>query len=146
MKETNKWEDIKSDFPYKDILYLEHPTSKKHPRQPMTSRAAQFSPFAALTGYEDAVKEVARYTSKKKELEEEEKEKLDEEIKKIKKDEQIKVTYFVKDKKKEGGEYQKIIGLYQKIDTYHSLLELDHKRKIPLSDIVKITRIPTQED
>ena len=61
--------------PYDDIINLPHPTSERHPRMPMAARAAQFSPFAALTGYEDAVHETARLTSSRAELTEEEKSK-----------------------------------------------------------------------
>ena len=60
--------------PYDDIINLPHPTSERHPRMPMAARAAQFSPFAALTGYEDDVHETARLTSSRAELTEEEKE------------------------------------------------------------------------
>ncbi len=59
--------------PYDDIIDLPHPTSERHPRMPMANRAAQFSPFAALSGYDDAVKETARLTDGKIELTEEEK-------------------------------------------------------------------------
>ena len=148
MKEIDKWEDIKNDFPYIDILYLEHPTSKKHPRQSRESRAGQFSPFAALTGYGEAVKEVSRYTSKKIELEEEEKQKLDEIIQKIKnnrEDNMIKITYFEKDKKKDGGKYKESKGVFHKVDTYRGYLELKDKTKIGIQDIVKIEIIDTQE-
>ena len=74
MKEMDKSVDIEDDFPYKDILYLEHPTSLNHPRMSLINRAGQFSPFAALTGYEDKVKETARYTDTEIYLSEDEEE------------------------------------------------------------------------
>ena len=74
MREMDKLVDIEDDFPYKDILYLEHHTSLNHPRMSNMNRAAQFSPFAALTGYEDKVKETARYTENEIYLDEEKKE------------------------------------------------------------------------
>ena len=147
MIETDKWEDIKNDFPYLDILYLEHPTSKKHPRQSLSSRAGQFAPFAALTGYEEGVAEVVRHTSKKIDLTEEEKEKLDIALKIINSDKNtmFKVTYFVKDKRKKGGKYLTTINTLNKIDTYNKQLVLSNKERIPLKDIVKIDIITTQE-
>ena len=76
MKETDKSVDTKDKFPYLDILYLKHPDPKNHKRMSKEARAGQFSPFAALTGYEEKVKETARLTDKKIELEEEEKQEL----------------------------------------------------------------------
>ena len=67
----DKLVDIEDNFPYSDILYLEHYTSKNHPRMSSINRAAQFSPFAALTGYEDKVKETVRYTDTEIYLDEE---------------------------------------------------------------------------
>ena len=147
MKETNKWEDTKNDFPYEDILYLEHPTSKKHPRMERSQRAGQFSPFAALTGYDEQVKETARLTDKKIELEESAKEKLDEVLQQILKtnQRQIKVIYFVKDKTKQGGSYQEKKGEFKKVDTYHNMIIFTDKTKISIQDIVKIEIINTQE-
>jgi len=148
LKEIDKWEDIKNDFPYLDILYLDHPTSKKHPRQPMASRAGQFSPFAALTGYEDAVKETARYTDHKLELEEEAKQKLDETIHLLQTNqfqEEVKITHFQKDKRKQGGKYLESFGKIKKIDVLKGFIELYNKEKILIQDIVKIEIIDTQE-
>lgn len=148
MKEIDKWEDIKNDFPYLDILYLEHPTSKNHPKQSREARAGQFSPFAALTGYGDAVKEVSRYTSERLELDEEEKEKLDEVLQIIKKKQneiRIKIMYFKKDKQKDGGEYLDTTGIFHKIDSYNGYLQLMDKTRIPTQDIVKIEIIDIQE-
>ena len=76
MKETDKSVDIGAKFPYLDILYLEHPEPKNHKRMSREARAGQFSPFAALTGYDEQVKETARLTSKKIDLDDEEKEQL----------------------------------------------------------------------
>ncbi|MBP5678830.1 MAG: YolD-like family protein [Bacilli bacterium] len=147
MKEIDKWEDTKSSFPYEDILDLEHPTSRNHPRLPMDTRAGQFSPFAALTGYEEGISETTRYTSQKKELTEEEKNKLDEVIKEIKRNNNppIQITYFVKDKRKKGGSYQTVEGTIQKINLYQNKLELQNGIKIPIEDIVKIEMIPVPE-
>lgn len=140
MKEIDKWEDIKNSFPYLDILEKEPPISKKHPKQPMEARAAQFSPFAALTGYEDAIKEVSRYTEEKISLEEEAKNELDQELQKIEQRTRAKITivYFEKDPRKKGGKYKEIQGIFQKIDREKRILFLEDKTKISLEDIVKI--------
>ena len=94
---------------YEDILFLEHPTSLRHPRMSVQNRAAQFAPFAALTGYEEALGETARQTSQRIVLDEDSKENLDRKLQWLlaHKEEQIKVqiTYFIEDTKKEGGRY-----------------------------------------
>ena len=76
-KERAMFNQSNQKSPYEDIIHLPHPTSQKHPRMERAARAAQFMPFRALTGYEDAVAETARLTDRRIELEEEEKEVLD---------------------------------------------------------------------
>lgn len=94
---------------YDDMLHLPHPTSQKHPRMPISDRAAQFSPFAALTGHEAAVKETARLTDQKIELDESKKAILDAKlqmiVEQIKSQPIVTITYFVPDEKKAGGAY-----------------------------------------
>ena len=108
------------------------------------SRAAQFAPFAALVGYEDAVEETARLTTKRIELNEEEKNILDMKLQMLKEQmhvqiyPEISVMYFVPDLKKEGGKYIKISGTIKKIDEYKQLLILDDKTQIPISEIISI--------
>ncbi len=143
MKEINKLEDIKNKNPYEDIINLPHPTSKRHPRQPMEARAAQFSPFAALTGFSDEIKETERITRKEITLTEESLERLDQILNELEpsKKATIKVTYFLKDQKKTGGTYQEITGTLKKIDTYKKIIEIQDKIQIPIKDIVNIERI-----
>ena len=124
MKETDKSVDIGDKFPYLDILYLEHPEPKNHKRMSREARAGQFSPFAALTGYDEQVKETARLTSKKIDLDDEEKE--------------ITVTFFIPDLKKSGGKYQDKTGIVRKIDLYNNKLIFKDKTKINIEDIVNI--------
>ena len=92
---------------YEDIINMEHPTSKRHPRMTVYNRAAQFSPFAALTGHEEALKETARITDNKIELDENVKRELDYKLQQIlnKNDsiQNVQITYFKKDENKEGG-------------------------------------------
>ena len=103
---------------YSDILHLPHPVSEKHPRMPMQDRAAQFSPFAALTGYEEAIYETGRLTEEKTELGEEEKAILDRKqrllLEKLDEFPALTVTYFVPDEKKSGGAYIRKAGNLKK--------------------------------
>ena len=135
---------MKSTGKYEDIINLPHHISKKHPQMTMESRAAQFAPFAALVGYEDAVEETARLPTKRIELNEEEKNILDMKLQMLKEQmhvqiyPEISVMYFVPDLKKEGGKYIKISGTIKKIDEYKQLLILDDKTQIPISEIISI--------
>ena len=142
MREMDKLVDIEDDFPYKDILYLDHHTSLNHPRMSNMNRAAQFSPFAALTGYEDKVKETARYTENEIYLDEEKKEiirnKLNIIEEKINDKVTVNITYFVKDKRKNGGEFKNIIGIIKKIDNYNNEIIFTDKNKIKLDNIIDI--------
>ena len=149
MKETDKSEDIRDKFPYEDILYEEHPTSKKHPRQSMEARAGQFSPFAALTGYGENIKETERTTEEEQYLEEDKKEKLDEVLQILRQSpekEQVAVTYFIKDTKKKGGSYSEKRGIYKRVDSYKGTFDFQDKTKIPIKDIVKIEILSTKEE
>ena len=115
---------------YRDIIDLPHPTSARHPRMPKADRAAQFAPFSALTGYDDAVGEAARLTEGRVVLDENAKEILDLKQKilteMIDSQPKISVTHFVADQKKSGGKYQTYVGQLYAIDDYEkSLLFLD---------------------
>ena len=107
---------------YDDIINLERPVSLKHPHMPVSDRAAQFAPFAALTGYDDAIDETGRYTDNMAELSEDAKELLDRKqtflLHIIDEKPEITVTYFVPDAKKSGGEYKQISGKLKAIDEY----------------------------
>lgn len=105
-----------------------------------TERAAQFAPFAALTGYDDAVDEAARVVDKKIELSEDEKEELDRKIKEIQNspNTEITVTYFTADKNKNGGIYRTTRGFIEKIDENERFIILSTKEKIPIDDIPNI--------
>lgn len=105
---------------YKDMLRLPHPVSSTHPRMSLQDRAAQFSPFAALTGYEDALKETARLTDHFVELDEDRKQEIDRQIgylqQHMREELTVKITYFVPDTRKNGGAYNTLEGYVQKID------------------------------
>ena len=127
---------------YDDIINLPHHVSVKHPRLSKEQRAAQFAPFAALTGYGDAIKETARINEDRIELDEEEKKKIDNKIlelkNKINDKPKVTITFFVPDTKKSGGEYVTIIGNLKRIDEYNKLLILEDKKKISIKDIIEI--------
>lgn len=109
---------------YDDIINLQNPTSPTHPRMSLYDRAAQFSPFAALTGHEEAIAETARLTEEKMELSEDEAERLNEKLREVqrhlKTDEVVPVamTYFEPDEKKSGGTYVSRTGNVKRIDEY----------------------------
>lgn len=105
---------------YEDMLYLPHPVSPTHPRMPLQDRAAQFSPFAALTGYDDALRETARLTERFVELDEDGKQEIDRQIGYLQQHPKdtipVRITYFVPDAKKDGGAYCTLEGCVYKID------------------------------
>ena len=127
---------------YDDIIHLPHHRSKKHAPMPLIDRAAQFSPFAALTGHDAAIKETARLTDRKIELDEYEIAVLDEKLQKIK--EQLKVypevtlTYFQPDIRKDGGEYVTVTERVKKIDEYAKAMVMEDDTRILIEDIIEI--------
>ena len=136
--------------PYDDILHLPHPTSKRHPRMPIADRAAQFSPFAALTGHKAAIEETARVTDRRIELDEDAKEQLDQTLQllmeRIDEQPEITVTWFSPDKKKAGGQYHTATGKLKRIDTQESRLILTDGTQIPLEDLLEIRSESFQDD
>ncbi len=127
---------------YDDIIHLTHHVSSTRPHMPMTDRAAQFMPFRALTGYEDAVRETARYTDERIELTEDEKALLDMRLQKladeIHSQPQVTLTYFRPDKKKAGGAYICVTGQLKKIDDHEGYLILTGGERILIEDILEI--------
>ena len=128
---------------YDDIINLPHFEPKKHKRMSIESRSAQFAPFAALTGYDDAIKETARLTDKRIEIDEGLKQILNNKLKYILENidakPEITFTYFVYDKKKSGGKYIDKIGIVKKIDMINQYIELTDKSKININEIINIT-------
>ena len=128
--------------PYEDIINLPHHVSPKRPQMSMQDRAAQFSPFAALTGYEDAIKETGRLTDAKIELSDEDRELLDQKQQYLQEHigdrPEITITYFVPDEKKSGGAYISISGRMKRVDEYERQFVLADGKKIPLDDIIDI--------
>ncbi len=127
---------------YDDIIHLPHHVSTAHPPMPVRDRAAQFAPFAALTGHGAAIKETARLTEERIELDESCKMVIDGKLQIIKENlasrPAIMVTYFKPDMKKQGGAYVTRQGSVKKIDEYARLLIMSDGEKIPLEEIVGI--------
>lgn len=130
---------------YDDIIDLPHHVSTKRPQMPLGDRAAQFSPFSALSGYDDAVREAGRHTDSKKDLGEEEKEKPDKKLQYLseKSDEHpsLTVTCFIRDAKKPGGAYAEKSGILKNINECERYLLLTDGTRIPLDDIKDIESV-----
>ena len=127
---------------YDDIINLPHHVSSTRPHMSIEERAAQFSPFAALTGHEDAIKETARQTEREIILDENELEILDEKLKAILSDKSdnknIKVVYYVPDENKNGGKYVECSGRVKKMDEYRHVLVMEDGTEINVGRIADI--------
>ena len=129
-------------FPYEDIVDLPHHVSRKHPQPTMADRAARFTPFAAITGYEEMVLEEARVTDDRIEMDESSKAALNEKLNMILEfiDEQpeVSITYFEPDKRKAGGAYVTVTGTVKRIDEYEHLVIMTDGKKINIDDIYNL--------
>lgn len=127
---------------YDDIITLPHPRSLKHPHMPVSDRAAQFAPFAALTGYDAAIRETARLTDRKVEPDEDAKAALDQKqqmlIHAADEHPEVTVTYFRADQRKSGGSYVSASGQFKKVDPHRRLLIMTDGTSIPLDDILEL--------
>ena len=134
-----------SEEKYGDILNLPHHQSKVHPQMSIYARAAQFSPFAALTGHEAAIKETARLTEEQVELDEDKQEELNEKLQTLiayaTEHPTVSVTYFKPDDKKTGGEYVTATGIFQKFRDYERTIVLEDGTDIECDRIVEIRGI-----
>ena len=137
--------NIKTTNKYEDIIHLQHPASANHPQMPIEDRAAQFSPFAALTGHEDAIKETARLTEEQVELDGDKQEELNEKLQTLiayaTEHPTVSVTYFKSDDKKTGGEYVTATGVFQKFRDYERTIVLEDGTDIECDRIVEIRGI-----
>lgn len=127
---------------YDDIIDLPHHVSTKHPHMPLADRAAQFSPFKAMVGYDAAVEETGRQTSARVELGDDAKAYLSEQLNlmqaQIGESPVAGITYFVPDSRKSGGEYVTMTGPVKKIDEVERVVILHDKTRIPIEDILEI--------
>ena len=131
-----------SNQQYNDIIDLPHHISTTRPRMSMLDRAAQFSPFAALTGYDAAIKETGRLTGQRIELTEECRTVLDRKqqvlLENLAEHPEVSVTYFVPDERKSGGTYVTVAGRVKKVDEYQRLLLLTNGTRIPLTEVLEL--------
>jgi len=143
----NPYDDANNSYddkinPCDDIINLPHHTSASRPHMSAHDRAAQFSPFAALTGYDSAITETARITDKRAELDEYTKADLNGKLCMIQEqmDEQpeISIIYFQRDNKKSGGAYITTTGCVKKIDEYERTVVMRDATRIPIEDIYAI--------
>lgn len=132
-----------SEFKYKDILNMKYPNSEIERDFPdKILREAQFAPFAALTGYNDAIDEAARQTDRKIGLDEYEIERLNNKLKYLSEaseTDEVVITYYVPDKKKDGGAYVSKSGIVIKVREYERDIVTDDGTKIPIEDIYSIS-------
>lgn len=127
---------------YDDIIDLPHHVSKTRPQMPAEDRAAQFAPFAALTGHGEAVKETSRMTERRIEMDEDLKSVLDRKLWTIRRQLAsrpfISVTYFVPDSQKAGGVYKKAAGHVKRLDEYKGVMFFDDGNQIPIAEIIEL--------
>lgn len=127
---------------YDDIINLPHHVSATRPQMPMSDRAAQFSPFAALTGYDAAIKETGRLTDEKIELDEENLKDLNMRfqmlIDHLKDEPEVTFTYFKPDERKAGGAYIEVSGVVKKVDDFERLIMMKNGLKLPMDDILSV--------
>jgi len=134
---------------YDDIINLERPRYIDLPPMSMHDRAAQFSPFAALVGYEDAVKETARLTDARRELSEDDTAELNRQLgeltKRLSERPKIRVTFFIPDKKKDGGRYASKIGNARTIDQYNNAIVFTDGEAVQIKDMYSVVFIEKSE-
>ena len=127
---------------YNEIMGLPHHVSKTRPQMPMSDRAAQFAPFAALTGYDAAIKETGRLTDERIELDVEALSALDMKYQLLMEahDEapEVTITYFQPDERKAGGKYITATGAVKKVDDFERRITLQDGAKIPMDDVLSI--------
>ena len=127
---------------YDEIMGLPHHVSKTRPQMPMSDRAAQFAPFAALTGYDAAIKETGRLTDERIELDVEALSALNMKYQLLMEalDEapEVTITYFQPDERKAGGKYVSAVGAVKKIDDFERRITMRDGTRIPMDDVLSI--------
>ena len=127
---------------YEDIINLPHHVSPTRPQMPMSDRAAQFAPFAALTGYDAAIKETVRLTDEKIELDEEALTALDMKYQflmdALDDAPEVTITYFQPDERKAGGKYVSAVGVVRKVDDFERRITMQDGAKIQMDDVLSI--------
>ena len=133
---------MKISHEYDDIIDLPHHVSEKHPQMPLADRAAQFSPFAALTGYDAAIVETARPTDARRELSEEQKQIINRKLHDLQEHIQsapcVTVVFFQPDARQAGGTYRTVSGCVKKVNDTLAVLEMADGLSIPFQDILSL--------
>ena len=133
---------MRTTYKYDSIMNLPHHVSRTRPQMPMSDRAAQFAPFAALTGYDSAIRETGRLTDEKIELDEEALTSLDMRyqllIDALDDQPEVTITFFKADERKEGGAYLTVTGAVKKIDDFERRITMQDGSKIPMDDVLSI--------
>lgn len=131
---------MRDEKSYEDIRNIVYPVKTDRPRMSMHDRAAQFSPFAALTGFDALVGETARLTQTRIELDETEKAELDRAMceLQVSPGRKIALTYFLRDSRKDGGAYLSVSGCMKKIDEINRSIVMDDKTIIPIEDVISL--------
>ncbi|MBQ1505292.1 MAG: hypothetical protein IIZ48_00810 [Erysipelotrichales bacterium] len=128
---------------YADLLDLPHHVSSSHPKMSLSDRAAQFSPFAALTGYDSYIREEGRQVASRPELGEEERAELDEQFRLLEQNGDrgvfVTVTYFEEDLRKDGGAFRTVSGIVRSLDRVRKILRMEDRTTIPFDDIVNLS-------
>ena len=131
---------------YDDIIALPHPEPRTHPRMSLHDRAAQFSPFAALTGHSAAIAETGRLTDSRITLDESEMARVDAELQHLQEllpsRPTVSITYFVPDERKNGGSYQTVTGEVKRIDAVNGVIQMTDRQCSPIADVFSIEIIP----
>ncbi|MCI5759819.1 MAG: YolD-like family protein [Eubacterium sp.] len=132
----------RSSFPYEDIVNLPHPVSRYHVPMPLIQRAAQFAPFAALTGYDEAIEETGRQTDDRVALSESEIAILNRKLQILEqildRRPEVTITYFVPDLRKKGGSYHTVSGSLEKIDAQHQRIVMRSGEVISMGQLIGI--------
>ena len=127
---------------YDEIINLPHHVSRTRPQMPMSDRAAQFAPFAALTGYDSAIRETGRLTGERIELDEEALAALNTKYQllmdALDDEPEVEITYFKPDERKAGGEYVSVTGTVKKVDTFERRIIMQGGMKIPMDDVLNM--------
>lgn len=133
--------------PYEDMLRLPRHVSTKHPPMPRRNRAAQFAPFSALAGYGDAIRETARHTEPRRELDPQRQQELDAQLRRLlalgSRGPRVAVVYFQPDAKKDGGAYRTAMGRVRGVLADRGLLVLEDGTAVPLEQVAELQEAPS---
>ena len=126
------------DHRYDDIIQLDRPVSSRHAPMSRLNRATQFSPFAALTGYDDAIAETERLTTPRIELDDSQRALISDKLSRLRRGDLVSITYFVYDEYKSGGAYVTATGPVKTVDPVTHTVTMQSGAVIPMEDILTV--------